>query len=883
MQQRTRTWLLGGVLIALLGLTMGWAVFSATAAPAVVLSDGGPSIMSPVHYQQTDTLSELSSRPQPAVPENKALAAWRAQFHPLPLADRRLGHDHGTRDWSRVQSSAPEILAMPTPIAAFDGIDHHNGSGIPPDTDGAIGWDPATGKKYYFQTVNSAFAIWDVSTPSSPHQIISPTANNVFWNGFGTLCETHNDGDPIVLYDRMAHRWLFSQFAVDRDAHEYHECIAVSSSADPTGTWYAYDYQFSKFNDYPHFGVWPDGYYMTVNQFNDDGSWGGEGVVAFEREKMLAGQSAREIYFDLGDTNLFYAGLLPSDLEGNNLPPAGTPNFFMEWVNVTGIGNTDALYIWEFHVDWATPSNSTFGSNAQHEPNAIVGTADVDPNMCDWARNCIPQPNGNGLDAISEWLMYRLAFRVLNDGTFTVVGNHTVDVDGNDHAGIHWFQLHYDGSAWSMGQEGVYAPDAKHRWMASAATDKLGDLALGFSVSSSSVYPSIAYAGRLASDAAGILAQGEHTLVSGSGSQETANRWGDYSALTLDPQDDCTFWYTQEYIAEDGFFVWKTHIGAFAFDACLATVLDNDLSATPMTLSRPQRVQQNAAYASFDADDPTICGHQAYNTLWYTWTPTADRKVGFDTFASNFDTLLGVYTRSGDAFNPVACNDDAASTTQSHVSFQAQANTTYYIVAGAKAQGAAGDLHLHLSSFPDVTGDAWYWKYVEGLVAQGVTLGYEDGTYRPSNHVTRAEMAVFLLRSIHGSSYSPPHASSYSFSDISGCWAADWIEEAKQEGLVKGYPDGTYRPGNPVTRAESAALLLKGKYGGDYTPPEASSYSFSDIDDHWAADWIEDLHQKGFANGYPDGTYRPNNPVTRAEMATMLDSVFGFAVPNLTP
>ncbi len=178
------------------------------------------------------------------------------------------------------------------------------------------------------------------------------------------------------------------------------------------------------------------------------------------------------------------------------------------------------------------------------------------------------------------------------------------------------------------------------------------------------------------------------------------------------------------------------------------------------------------------------------------------------------------------------------------------------------------------STFPDVDTSHWAWAYVERLYAAGLTSGYPDGTYRPENPVTRAEMAVFLLRAEHGADYQPSSYSSYSFSDIAGHWAADWIEQLHQEGFTNGYPDGTYRPNASATRAEMAVFLLRVKHGLDYQPPNYDTYSFSDIAGHWAANWIEELHQEGYTNGYPDGTYRPDNGVTRAEMAVFLCKVF---------
>src|SRR5258706_3711540 len=241
---------------------------------------------------------------------------------------------------------------------------------------------------------------------------------------------------------------------------------------------------------------------MSVNQY--DGTteaWKGAGAVVFNRAAMLSGQPATMIKFDLGTVVPWYGGMLPSDLDGP-APSAGSPNSFIEWDDSTWHGDpTDTLRIWNFHVDWATPINSSFGANASFDPNVKVATANLDSNMCDGAGDCISQPGTTQkLDAIaSGQLMYRLQYRNFRSYQ-NLVGNLTVDANGADKAGVYWFELRNSGAGWSMNQQGVYAPDADNRWMGSAAMDSLGNIALGYSVSSTSTYPSVRYTGRLISD-----------------------------------------------------------------------------------------------------------------------------------------------------------------------------------------------------------------------------------------------------------------------------------------------------------------------------------------------------------------------------------------------
>jgi subtilisin-like proprotein convertase family protein len=404
-------------------------------------------------------------------------------------------------------------------------------------------------------------------------------------------CNADAYGDPVVLYDQMADRWILTQFALPDPP--YYECFAVSKTGTPTNNpsdWYLYSFEVhaTKMNDYPKLGVWPDGYYMSANQFLYGSSWAGAGVWVFDRNAMLNGSPATFQYFDLEPVNSNYGGLLPSNLMGNTLPPAGAPNYFMS-VDMDWNGADDILHIWEFHTDWNTPANSTF---------SLVKELVVDP--FDWnfdgtggSRNNwdIPQPDTNvELDSLSDRLMMHLWYRNYG-GHESLVVSHTVDVGGTpDHAGIRWYEIRggtvdttlFDAFIY---QQGTYAPDAHHRWMGSVAMDHVGNLAIGFSISSDTIYPGIRYAGRLASDPLGQLSQGEATIINGSGSQthDTA-RWGDYSSITVDPVDDCTFWFTTEYMQTTSSADWQTRVASFKFANCSQSP-DFTLSASPATQS----------------------------------------------------------------------------------------------------------------------------------------------------------------------------------------------------------------------------------------------------------------------------------------------------------
>ncbi|MBI5353885.1 MAG: PPC domain-containing protein [Chloroflexi bacterium] len=411
------------------------------------------------------------------------------------------------------------------------------------------------------QWVNLSFAIYS----KTGTLLYGPAAGNTLWSGFGGTCQTSNDGDPIVLYDQLADRWMVSQFAVPGGASGYHQCIAISQTGDPTGAWYRYDFLWSNtnMNDYPHFGVWPDGYYMAVHEFANAATWAGQGVAVFERDRMLQGLSARMVKFNLYSTDPNMGGMLPTDLDGP-APAAGTPNYFVEPDDNAGGFPQDQVQVWAFHVDWANTANSTFTRVA------TLATAAFDSNMCNGARTCIPQSGTTAkLDAIADRAMYRAQYR--NFGSYqTIMLNHTVDATSTDRAGIRWYELRNTGGAgWGINQQSTFSPDATHRWMGSVAMNSNGDIGLGYSASSSTMFPAIRYTGRLAADPLNTMTQGEGTLIAGTGSQtHTAARWGDYSMLSVDPVDDCTFWYTSEYVQTTGSAPWRTRIGSFKLADC---------------------------------------------------------------------------------------------------------------------------------------------------------------------------------------------------------------------------------------------------------------------------------------------------------------------------
>ncbi|MDR3609277.1 MAG: hypothetical protein P4L27_01780 [Ignavibacteriaceae bacterium] len=439
-------------------------------------------------------------------------------------------------------------LQISSTISNFDGMSNAC-SCYPPDINGDVG------PNHIVQSVNSQFQIWNKSGVS----LYGPADLSTLWQdtGPGAWVGT-NDGDPIVLYDQIADRWLISQFALPSyPSGPFYELIAISSTSDPLGAYNRYIFSFTDMNDYPKIGVWPDGYYMSANIFaSGSGSFLGTGAYVMERDSMLAGRPARIVSFTTTTSNIEWS-LLPSDADGKILPPAGAPNYFLMAVDGAEYGGTDRLMYRAMHVDWINPANSTYGAETD-----LIVTA-FDENMCNFSRNCIPQSGTNvKVDAISDRLMHRVQYR--NFGSYqAIVANHTVDV-GSDHAGIRWYELRNTGSGWTVYQQGTYAPDATHRWMGSIAMDGDGNIAAGYSNSSSTMYPAIKYAGRYAGDALGTFSLAEQTIIAGTGSQTGKGyRWGDYSMMSVDPTDDATFWYMNEYLSTTGTNPWKTRIASF--------------------------------------------------------------------------------------------------------------------------------------------------------------------------------------------------------------------------------------------------------------------------------------------------------------------------------
>ena len=427
-----------------------------------------------------------------------------------------------------------------------------------PNLSGFLPADPngAAGPHVYVQVVNDQFAVYD----KAGDRILGPEAVDTLWTGFGGSCEHFGQGDPIVLYDELADRFLIGEFAFPYGQGPYDECIALSKTGNPTGAWYRYAYQLSDtvLPDYPKIGVWPDAYAMTTLRFDASGTWKGAGVVAFDRAAMLHGRPGSVVQFEVPPDAS--TGLLPADLDGPTPPPAGSPEYL---VGLDTAQWGQALDLWRLHLDWSDPSADSLTGPAS------IPTAPFDTDMCGYQRDCVPQPGTpQGLDASSYRPMYRLAYRNFGNHESLVVAQ-TVDADGTDHAGVRWYEIRDPGGTPAVFQQGTYAPTAANRFVPSVAMNGHGDIAIGYTVSGPGTYPSIRFTGRLASDPLGELPQGEGTIAAGTASQlDPSGRWGDYSSMSVDPADDCTFWYTNEFYSRANPELWLTRIGSIRFPSC---------------------------------------------------------------------------------------------------------------------------------------------------------------------------------------------------------------------------------------------------------------------------------------------------------------------------
>jgi hypothetical protein len=568
---------LRGFWLAGLLVTFAVAAVSASGAPdAGTASTKGPKFSEPTAFDVSKPLKELAKGP----PSARGRAGEVRPDRGRQVVDR--GHSKDEAVQSQVGA-----LAIAAPIANFEGLSNQDNFNVfgfrvnPPDPVGDVG------PNHYVEMINLVFGVYD----KAGNKLLGPVDTGTLWAGFPIEDCTDPSGDPIVLYDQTVDRWILSQFTtrgLDDPALPFYNCVAISTTGDPTGTYFRYAFITQAdpdggffFPDYPKYGVWRDTYVLTTRDFGTVDAYG-ISVYGLEKNKMVEGDpKARAVQFFLDSEevplNLIGDGLLPADIDGKQkpkneakIPIVGTQD------DGAGYGGTfDALNIWDFDVKWHSTPTASLVLNTQLPTVPFDSIYPCAPT----SRDCLPQPGitdpAQYLDILSyrQRPTWRLAYRNNKDYE-TLVTSQSVEA-APAVAGMRWYEIRRVGSTYSIYQQGTYAPgDGVHRWMGSIAQDKNGGMALGYSVvNGTTVFPGIRYTGRLAGDPLGQMTLGEGTIVNGSGVQTTTNsRWGDYTSMNVDPVDDCTFWYVNEYYTAAGQASspagWQTRIASLRLPGC---------------------------------------------------------------------------------------------------------------------------------------------------------------------------------------------------------------------------------------------------------------------------------------------------------------------------
>jgi hypothetical protein len=560
---------------ALAGLACAALVASGAATVAVADASPASSRVTPrpvwsaaVAHDVSPSLSALAAKQRPLRPSTARITEERGAPNAAASAARPANSDGALQQGVTAQSAA-------TPGSNFEGLSNQDNFNIfgfrvnPPDPVGDVG------PNHYVEMVNLVFGVYD----KVGNVLLGPVDTGTLWTGFAVPDCTDPSGDPIVLYDPIVDRWILSQFTT-RDP-TFYNCVAISTTGDPTGSYYRYAFTTGLFfPDYPKYGVWTDSYVITTREFGPTVEYG-IGVYALEKNKMVNGQDARSVSFFLDSAevplNLLGDGLLPADIDGKQKPKADTP------IPIVGTQDDnysygapfDAVNVFDLSVKW----RSTPTASLQLAAQLPVAPFDSSFPCAPTSRDCLPQPGitnpAQFLDILSyrQRPTWRLAYRNFK-GYESLVTTQSVEALPGV-AGMRWYELRRVGTSYSLYQQGTYAPnDGVHRWMGSVAQDKFGNAALGYSVVNGvDVYPGIRYTGRLAGDPLGQMTLGEGTVISGTGVQTTTNsRWGDYTSMNVDPVDDCTFWYVNEYYAVSGTPAdgrpWQTRIASFKLPGC---------------------------------------------------------------------------------------------------------------------------------------------------------------------------------------------------------------------------------------------------------------------------------------------------------------------------
>lgn len=656
--------------------------------PAWAQSHSAPAVVPAVKHDISPRLSEMV-RTAPPLHRGGQRIIENERTPQIPGGDVQLKEDKALQ-----QQTLP--LVGTTNGLNFDG---GGADGVaPPDTNGSVG------TTQFVQIVNVEYTVYNKTTGAV---VLGPVQVDTIWSGFTGSCASGNGGDVNVLFDKAAQRWVVGQINAGHSAY----CMAVSTTSDATGSYARYEFDFgSNLPDYPKLGVWSDAYYWSSNTFQNGNAFIGAMPCAFDRASMLTGGAANAICFQQSSS---VASLLPSDIDGSTPPAAGEPNFYVELLTTSSLG------LFTFHVDFTTPSNSTFTG-----PTSIPVTSFSE--ACGGFGTCIPQPGTTQqLDSLGDRLMFRLAYRNFGDHEALVVSH---SVTAGSSVGTRWYEIRSPNGTPTVFQQGTFAPDSTFRWMGSIAIDSAGDMALGYSASSSSVNPAVRYTGRVPSDPAGTM-ESETSIIEGLGSQTGGlSRWGDYSSISIDPVDDCTFWYTNEYLPANGSFNWSTRIGSFKFVNCGNISPDFFLSSNPAS----QTVIQGKSTTYTETVNPlngysntvslTVSGCPAGATC--TLNPTSSGAPNYPpstlTVSTSSSTPGGNYTLTITGTDGTLTHTTSVALVVLVPDFSISANTTAQTIKG----GTSAKFPLTLTPVNAFTGSV-------NLTVTGLPTG-TTGTFSPN-------------------------------------------------------------------------------------------------------------------------------------------------------
>ena len=518
----------------------------------------------------------------------------------------------------------------------FDGLTNNEGGGFtPPDPTGAAG------PNHYLNAVNVAIKIFD----KQGNTLAGPTMLGTF------LGSASNSGDPIILYDHLADRYFVSEFGTGNSF-----LVGVSDSPDPTGAYNVYQFNLDAFPDYPHYSLWHDGYYVTANKFS------GNTTYVMDRAAMIAGDPNPAIVgFNLpgvvNNNNTVFSPE-PANLTGVNYPP-GAPGYIV-YLQDDGWGGgiaNDHLKVWEITMDWNNPGNSSISQPFE------IPTDPFDSVFAPFGTGDVAQPGtSQKIDMIGGIISYAANYRSFGGHNSWVI-TFNVDVDGNDTAGIRWVELRNSGTGpWSLYQEGTYAPaDGNSRFMGSAAMDAAGNIGMGFNIASANLPAGIKYTGRYDGDPLGQMTVAETSIVEGIGVQTFSNRFGDYSHLTMDP-DNFTFWHTAEYFSANN--AWRSRVAAFTLSSGFNADIgvsnisqpNNGLLTANETVEVAIRNFGLSAQSNFPVElylDGNLVATETFSgtinsneALPFTFTQTVDLSTSGQTYTLEAKTAL-----SGDEFS----------------------------------------------------------------------------------------------------------------------------------------------------------------------------------------------------------------------------------------